>query len=68
MEQWVPDGVMDVITLKEFSESRYWIRILIISSIVSDQQLEPMLSELNYIVKIPVSSINGLKQKESSSG
>ncbi|MBD2072878.1 four helix bundle protein [Phormidium sp. FACHB-592] len=54
------------IALKEASECRYWIRILINSGVVSDQRFEPMLSELNSIIKILVSSINKLKQKESS--
>jgi four helix bundle protein len=53
------------IALKEASECRYWIRILINSGVVSEQKFSPMLAELNSIIKILIASINKLKQKES---
>ena len=52
------------IALKEASEYRYWINILINSGIVSEQKFSPMLSELNSIIKILISTIKKLKQKE----
>ncbi|MEM1395781.1 MAG: four helix bundle protein, partial [Cyanobacteria bacterium P01_H01_bin.150] len=52
------------IALKESSECRYWIKILTNSGVVSENQFAPMLSELNRIIKIIISSINKLKQKE----
>ena len=55
------------IALKEASECRFWIRILINSGVVSEQKFTPMLSELNSIIKILISSINKLKQKEQPS-
>lgn len=52
------------IALKEASECRYWINILINSGIISEQRIAPMLSELNSIIKILISAIKRLKQKE----
>ena len=52
------------IALKEASECRYWIKILIKSEVVSESKFTPMLSELNEIIKILISSIKKLKQKE----
>ena len=52
------------IALKEASECRYWIKILINSDVVSEQKFSPMLSDLDSIIKILISSINKLKQKE----
>jgi four helix bundle protein len=53
------------IALKEVSECRYWIKILINSGVVTEQKFTPMLAELNKIIKIFISSINKLKQKEN---
>ncbi|MCG8367791.1 MAG: four helix bundle protein [Pseudanabaenales cyanobacterium] len=55
------------IALKEASECRFWIRILFNSGVVSEQKFAPMLSELNSIIKVLISSINKLKQKEQPS-
>jgi hypothetical protein len=44
---------------------RYWIKILINSGVVTEQKFTPMLAELNKIIKILISSINKLKQKEN---
>ena len=52
------------IALKEASECRYWIKILINSGVASEKKFASMLSELNRIIKILISSINKLKQKE----
>ena len=52
------------IALKEASECRYWIKILIASGAVSEQKFAPMLEELNIIIKILIASIKKLKQKE----
>ena len=52
------------IALKEASECRYWIRLLINSDLVAEQKFAPMLTELDAIIKILISSIKKLKQKE----
>ena len=53
------------ITLKEASECRYWIKILVNSGVVPEKKFTLMLSELNIIIKILISSINKLKQKNN---
>ncbi|MDV3348298.1 four helix bundle protein [Leptothoe sp. LEGE 181152] len=53
------------IALKEASECRYWIKLLITSGVVAEQQFSPMLSELNSIIGILVSSIKTLKEKSN---
>jgi four helix bundle protein len=52
------------IALKEASECRYWIKILIKSETVTESRFTPMLSELNEIIKILIATIKKLKQKE----
>ena len=52
------------IALKEASECRYWIRLLINSGVISEQRFAPMLDELNSIIKILIASIKQLKRKE----
>ncbi|MBE7384198.1 MAG: four helix bundle protein [Leptolyngbya sp. SIO1E4] len=56
------------IALKEASECRFWIRILINSGSIPEQKLIPILAELNSMIKILISSINKLKQEEKISG
>ena len=51
------------IALKEASECRYWIKILITSGIVFEQKFAPMLEELNSIIKILVASIKKLSKE-----
>lgn len=51
------------IALKEASERRYWIKILIKSETVAELRFAPMLTELNEINKIPIASIKKLKTK-----
>ena len=52
------------IALKEASECRYWIRLLINAELVAEQKFTPMLLELESIIKILIASIKKLKQKE----
>ena len=52
------------IALKEASECKFWIKILVNSEAVPEQKFAPMLLELNTIIGILVSSINKLKQKQ----
>ena len=54
------------IALKEASETLYWIKIMIKSGLVSRSRFENMMEENERIIKILISSINKLKQKESS--
>ena len=55
------------IALKEASETRYWIKILINSEAVPAQKFAALQSELDTIIRILVSSINTLKGKEVES-
>ena len=52
------------IALKEAAECRYWIKLLINAEVVPEQKFTPMLNELNVVIKILISSIKKLKQKE----
>ena len=54
------------IALKEANETRYWIKIMIKSGLVSLSKFEKMIEENEIIIKILISSINKLKEKESS--
>ena len=52
------------IALKEASETRYWITIMIKSNIVSEKKMSLMLQEVTNIINILVSIIKKLKAKE----
>ena len=52
------------IALKEASECRYWINILVSSGVVAEQRFTPMLDELNSIIRILIATIKQLKKKE----
>ncbi|MFG6100314.1 four helix bundle protein [Leptothoe sp. ISB3NOV94-8A] len=52
------------IALQEASECRYWIRILVSSGVIAEQQFTPMLDELNCIIRILIATIKQLKKKE----
>lgn len=52
------------IAIKEASECRYWINIMIKSQIVSDKKMSFLLEEVNVIIKILTVIINKLKAKE----
>ena len=49
------------IALKEANETRYWIKLMVRSEIVSSAKFEPMLKELEEIIKILTASLNKLK-------
>ena len=52
------------IALKEASETKYWIEIMIASNIVSATKMSLMLEEIESIIKILTSILNKLKAKE----
>jgi four helix bundle protein len=52
------------IALKEANETLYWIKIMIKSELVSRGRFEQMITENERIIKILISSINKLKEKE----
>ena len=52
------------IALKEASECRYWIEIMIESNIISENKFNKMLPELNRIIKILISTTKKLKQNK----
>ncbi len=52
------------IALKEASETRYWIKIMIKSEIVSAKKMSLMLEEVEIIIKILTSITRKLKEKE----
>lgn len=49
------------IALKEASETRYWIKIMIKSELVPEQKFSSMQQEIVEIIKILTSTINKLK-------
>jgi four helix bundle protein len=49
------------IALKEASETRYWIMLLIENNIIPESKLTLMLDELNQIIKILVATTKKLK-------
>jgi four helix bundle protein len=52
------------IALKEASETKYWIKIMIKSKIVPLEKFTLLLEETERIIKILISIINKLKAKE----
>ena len=50
------------IALKEASETRYWILLLIDNNIVPESKLSMMLDELNQIIKILIATTKKLKE------
>ena len=52
------------IALKEASECRYWIEIMIESNIISANKFQEMLPELNRIIKILISTTKKLKENK----
>ncbi len=52
------------IALKEASETRYWIRIMIKSEIVSEKKMSLMLKEVEDIIRILTAITRKLKEKE----
>ena len=51
------------IALKEASETRYWIDIMIQSEIISEKKFSSMIDEINRIIRILISTIKKLKDK-----
>ena len=51
------------IALKEASETKYWINIMLASEIVPAKKFAPMLEEIERIIKILVATIKILKSK-----
>ena len=51
------------IALKEASETRYWIEIMIQSGIISEKKFSSMIDEINRIIRILISTIKKLKDK-----
>ena len=51
------------IALKEASETRYWIDIMIQSGIISEKKFSSMIDEINRIIRILISTIKKLKDK-----
>jgi four helix bundle protein len=49
------------ITLKEARETRYWLRLLVATDIVLENQLAPLLDESNQIVAILTTIVKKLK-------
>ncbi len=51
------------IALKEASETRYWIQLMIDNNLASEAKFTLMLDELNQIIKILISTTKKLKEK-----
>ena len=49
--------------LKEASETRYWIEIMIQSGIIPEKKFSSMIDEINRIIRILISTIKKLKDK-----
>ncbi len=50
------------IALKEARETKYWLRLLVASEIVSEKRLQPLLNETEEIIKILVSITKRTKE------
>ena len=50
------------IALKEASETRYWINLMINNELASKTRFTPMLEELNIIIKILIATTKKLKE------
>ena len=51
------------ISLKEASETKYWIKIMIQAQIVPENKFSPMLNEIEQIIRILITIIKKLKSK-----
>ena len=51
------------IALKEASETRYWIEIMIQCELISEKKFSSMIDEINRIIRILISTIKKLKDK-----
>jgi four helix bundle protein len=54
------------IALKEASETKYWIELIIDNNLASRQKFSLMLQEIDVIIKILVAITKKLKEKESN--
>jgi four helix bundle protein len=54
------------IALKEASETKYWIELIIDNNLASKQKFSLMLQEIEVIIKILVSITKKLKEKEKN--
>jgi four helix bundle protein len=52
------------ISLKEARETHYWIRLLIATEIIAENQLTPLLDEANQLVAILTSIVKKIKKAE----
>jgi four helix bundle protein len=50
------------IALKEASETRYWINVMIDSGVIKEEKFSLMLDEVNRIIRILISTIKKLKE------
>jgi four helix bundle protein len=48
---------------EEADESLYWLELLVESDIISENKLSPLMSDINEIVAMTVSSIKTLREK-----
>ena len=55
------------IALKEASETKYWIELMIESNLSSKQKFSLMLEEIDVIIKILIAITKKLKEKEKNS-
>ncbi|MDJ0648271.1 MAG: four helix bundle protein [Xenococcaceae cyanobacterium MO_188.B19] len=51
------------IALKEASETRYWIQLMIDNNLASEAKFTSMLDELNQIIRILIATTKKLKEK-----
>lgn len=51
------------IALKEARETRYWLRLLVATDIIPENQLAPMLDESNQLVAILTTIVKKLKMR-----
>ena len=63
IQQRTENFAVRVIKAYEVSETQYWIKIIIISQLVSEQKFSMMQQELIEIIKILTATINKLKLK-----
>jgi four helix bundle protein len=51
------------ISLKEAKETRYWLKVILGSELVSEVDIKPVLDECNQIIAILITSVKTLKVK-----
>lgn len=52
------------IALKEAKETKYWLELIVLSELLPEMKVKPVINEINEIISILVSTVRKLKEKK----